>query len=344
MISIPTRAEPTTTSARRTAVLDTAVATACELVDLRANEATPATFADRLAALAADHGVRVSVRDEGALRAEGFGAVLSVGAGSPNPPRLVTLSHEPRGAAGPPVAMVGKGVTFDSGGLSLKSPAAMVGMHRDKTGAAVVAAVVCAVADLGLQVPVRAYLPLAENLPGPDATRPGDIVTSLSGTRIEVLDTDFEGRVLMADALTLAVRDEPRALLDVATLTYQVVTALGPGIAGVVGSDDALVSAVLAAGRDAGEELWPLPLAARYRDQVRSASERADLRNHPGSDVGRAITAALFLAEFVGDVPWAHLDISGPSERGSGVDAVPTGFGVRTLVRLVEALAEGGDR
>ncbi|WP_109472001.1 M17 family metallopeptidase [Ornithinimicrobium cavernae] len=315
-----------------------AVGLATELVDARANQLTPTSLAARAERLATAYGLEFSCLDEATLQEQGLGALLSVGAGSSEPSCLVRLAYRPEPAGGDasPVALVGKGVTFDSGGLSLKDPSAMVGMHSDMAGAATVLAAMTALRGVGAEAPVVAYLPLAENLPGPGATRPGDVVRSLSGKGIEVVDTDFEGRVLMADALTMAAREHPALVIDVATLTYQAIIALGPEIGAVVGRDAGVAERLQAAGEQVGEAWWPLPYATRYRSQVRSVAPGADVRNHPGADSGRAITAALFLGESVPEgIPWAHLDMAGPAMTGSGLDARATGFGVRTLIRFL---------
>ncbi|WP_424530366.1 leucyl aminopeptidase family protein [Sphaerisporangium viridialbum] len=314
-----------------------AVLLARELTNRPPSELVP----DDLACLARDVAVReglaVRVLDEHDLRELGMGALLGMGAGSPHPPRLVDLRHEPPGARCS-ITLVGKGITFDSGGLSLKSPAAMMGMRGDMAGAAVVLAVMSVLARRGLPVAVRGLLPLAENMIGPAGVRPGDVLRACDGRRIQVLDTDFEGRVTLADALALAARERPGAIVDVATLTYQVVTALGPEIGGVLGRDRGLTRQVLRAGALAGEPLWALPWARRYRDQI--ASGYAEVRNFPEADTGRAITAALLLGEFVPEeIPFAHLDISGPAWRGPASGHGATGFGVLTLTRLLESLA-----
>ncbi len=284
-------------------------------------------------------GCEVRVLDPQALKAEGFGAILAVGAGSTHGPRLVDATYRPAVPALARVCLVGKGVTFDTGGLSLKSPAAMMGMRMDKAGASIVLAVLAAVRDLGLPIEVRGLMPLAENMIGPAATRPGDVATAWDGTRIRIMDTDFEGRVLMADALAYGSADNPDLIIDVATLTYQVAIGLGNDVGGYFSSNDALSGRLAFASEQAGEPLWRLPLVESYLDQVLTAD---GVKNHPESDVGRAITAALFLRHFVHDgVPWAHLDLTGPAWRGPASGDGATGFGVRTLITMLEDLARG---
>lgn len=346
--------DPHLEDARARALIDARAAhLARELVDARASEITPEVMANRAVQVAEASGLVARAWNTDDLLAAGMGGIVAVGAGSPNTPYLVELEYEPGDLGDEPesaICLIGKGVTYDSGGLSLKSPAAMVGMHSDKAGAVTVLAAMSALRDLDVRTPVRGYLPLAENMPGPGATRPGDIVTMLDGTRVEVVDTDFEGRVLMADALALAAghptaatrhdrgpSSRPAAVIDIATLTYQAVTALGPEIGALIARDDHLGQRILQAAHRAGEPLWPLPWAPRYLDQTRSRAPGARLRNHPGSDTGRALTAALFLGSFVpAAIPWAHLDIAGPAMAGGGPDARATGYGVRTLVTLME--------
>jgi leucyl aminopeptidase len=268
------------------------------------------------------------------LSRQGFGALTAIGAGSVNGPRLVRLDYraEPTRDA-VDVALVGKGITFDSGGLSLKSPVAMQSMRLDVAGAATVMAVMAGLRRAGCTQNVRAVLPFAENLPGPGAARPGDVVTAWNGTQIQILDTDFEGRVVLADALALAGSARPGLIVDLATLTYQAEIALGPQIAAVFGRDDAAATRFVQAGVAAGEPMWQLPWACRYLDQVRTTS---GVRNHPLHDSGRAITAALFLGEFVADdVPWVHCDMTGPAWSGDASQDGATGFGARTLLRLL---------
>lgn len=302
------------------------------LVSAPANILTPSTAARLCRRIAENAGLACTVLGPDEVRAQGFGGLAAIGGGSPDGPYLVMLDHLPDAGA-PEVALVGKGITFDSGGLSLKSPAAMQNMRLDVAGSATVLAVMAGLRRAGCAVPVRAVLPFAENLPGPGAARPGDVVTAWNGTEIQILDTDFEGRVILADALAVAADAGPRLLVDLATLTYQAEIALGPEIAAVFGRDDEAVTRFLDAGSRAGEPLWRLPLDARYLDQVRTPS---GVRNHPLHDSGRAITAALFLGEFVPhSVPWVHCDMTGPAWSGNASVDGATGFGARTLLELL---------
>jgi leucyl aminopeptidase len=304
------------------------------LTSAPANLLTPARAASWARDIAAAAGLECAVLDDDELRSRGFGALTAIGAGSVNGPRLVQLRYtgdEP----GPSVTLVGKGITFDSGGLSAKGPDAMQGMRFDVAGAAAVLATMAVLRRLRVPGTVRAVLPFAENLPGPGAARPGDVVTAFDGTQIQIMDTDFEGRVILADALALAVRDRPDLIVDLATLTYQAEIALGPEIGAVLSPHDGAADAVLSAAGSAGEPMWRLPWAERYLDQVRTPF---GVRNHPLRPSGRAITAALFLGEFVPrGIPWAHCDMAGPAWRGDTSIDGATGFGVRTLLRLLSA-------
>lgn len=295
----------------------------------------PSGFADLARGVADDSGLDCSIISGDALQENGFGAIHAMGAGSSRPPALVDLRYRP---AEPTtrIALVGKGVTFDTGGLSLKSPAAMSGMRQDKCGAATVLAGMSVLAQLGVRAEVRALLPLVENMIGPQGLRPGDVVRAWNGTDIQVLDTDFEGRVILADALAYAAAEQPDLVVDIATLTYQVVTALGPAIGGLFARDDAVAELLESAAARAGEPLWRLPYDTRYLDQVLTPG---GVKNHPETDSGRAITAALFLGRFVpDDVAWAHLDITGPAWSGAPSSAGATGFGVRTLLTLLRMM------
>jgi leucyl aminopeptidase len=307
------------------------------LVSAPANLLTPAAAAGWATRIASVAGLECSILGPSEVVSKGFGALAAIGGGSVNGPHLVSLFFD---GTGPEVGLVGKGITFDSGGLSLKSPAAMQSMRLDVAGAATVLAVMAGLRRAGCSVPVRAVLPFAENLPGPGAARPGDVVTAWNGAEIQIMDTDFEGRVVLADALAFAASFEPSLLVDLATLTYQAEIALGPSIAAVFGRSAAAVSSVLAAGARAGEPLWQLPYDERYLDQVRTSS---GVRNHPLHDSGRAITAALFLGQFVPEsIPWVHCDMTGPAWSGDTSGDNATGFGARTLLELLTPVRQTG--
>ncbi|HEY2959818.1 MAG TPA: leucyl aminopeptidase [Actinomycetota bacterium] len=288
----------------------------------------------------ADKGVAVTVKDEGALAAEGFGGIVGVGQGAANPPRLVELRYEPEGSVGR-VVLVGKGITFDSGGLSLKPPEGMETMKTDMSGAAAVVGVMSALADLGVRVTVTGYLAAAENMPSGSATRPGDVLTMRNGKTVEVLNTDAEGRLVMADALAYGAEGQPDAMVDVATLTGAAIVALGLKYTGLMSNDDALAAELLDAAAAAGEPTWRLPLPQEYHKQVES--EVADLKN-VGSRWGGALNAGLFLEEFVAERPWAHLDIAGPARAEETDGTTPkgsTGVAVRTLLTWLERRGQG---
>ncbi len=331
------------TAIMRGTVIAESLGFARDLVNTPPRDLPPAVLAERAAAYARPAGVTVEILDEKALAKGGYGGITAVGQGSTRPPRLVAMRWTPQTSGGH-VALVGKGITFDSGGLSLKPPTAMETMKDDMAGAAAVAAVVVAAARLALPVTVTGWLCCAENMPSGSAIRPGDVLTMLSGTRVEVLNTDAEGRLVLADGLHRAAADEPDALVDVATLTGAALVALGPKIAGLMANDDAFRDRVQAAAGAAGEDVWPMPLPRELRDRLDSAV--ADLANVPptaGRDAGM-LTAGLFLQEFVPDaLPWAHLDIAGPAwnagEASGDVAKGGTGFGVRTLLSLIESYA-----
>jgi leucyl aminopeptidase len=292
-------------------------------------ELFPQAFADVAHEVASAHGLQITVLDADHLRAEGFGGITAIGQGSMYPPQLIDLRYRPAQPA-KRISLVGKGITFDTGGLSMKSPAAMMGMRMDKAGAAAVLATMSVLERLQAPVEVRALLPMAENMVGPQSVRPGDVVTARGGKTMQIMDTDFEGRVVMADAIAYAGEESPDAIVDIATLTYQVAIALGNDIGGIFSNDDALAADLQRAAQQVGEPLWRLPLAEQYLDQVRTAT---GVKNHPESDVGRAITAALLLREFVpSGIAWAHLDLTGPAWVGKASAAGATGFGVRTLI------------
>ena len=319
----------------RSKVVAEAVAAARDFINQPSGDKRPPDLAERLSAMAVEAGMTAEIWDEDRLEEERMGGILSVGQGSHRPPRLVRLIGP---GEGPKLTLVGKGITFDSGGLSLKPPKSMETMKTDMSGAATVVAAGVAIAKLGLNVKVEVLAALAENMPGGGATRPGDVFTARNGKTIEVMNTDAEGRLVLADALSLAAEADPDLIVNLATLTGACVVALGLDYAGLFGSDDARAKLEEAAA-EAGEKVWPLPLPKEYRKQIDSPV--ADMKNI-GGRWGGAITAALLLAEFTGDCKWAHLDIAGPARSGKTAHYLSegaTGFGVRTLVQLAAQMA-----
>jgi leucyl aminopeptidase len=296
---------------------------------------TPPVFAERAEALVGPTGVAVEVLDKAAIEAAGLGGLLGVNRGSLHEPRFVRMTHEPEGATAH-VMLVGKGITFDAGGLSIKTADGMVGMNGDMGGGAAVIGAMSAVADLGVPIKVTGLVPMTDNMLGPDATRPGDVLTIADGGTVEVLNTDAEGRLILADGLAVASREEPDAIIDLATLTGACMVALGGRIAGLMGNDDALIERIEGAADGAGERVWHLPLPADYKKDLDSPV--ADVKNI-GKRWGGALTAGLFLQHFVGDgIAWAHLDIAGPAWLDDADGENPkngTGFGVRTLLELL---------
>ncbi len=337
-------AEPSRADAAAVAAVGAAVALVKDLVHTPAEWLGPQDLADRAIAAVAELPVSVEVLDEHELAAQGFGGILGVGQGSDRPPRLIRLDYAPEDA-GRHVAVVGKGITFDTGGLSLKPPASMVGMKYDMCGAAVALAVVQAAARLALPVHVTAWLCVADNMPSGRATRPGDVLRIVDGTTVEVLNTDAEGRLVLADGLVAASRTRPDVIVDVATLTGAITVALGTRHAGVMG-DDAAVAEYLAASERAGELAWPLPLPDHMEDELDSPI--ADLQNAKiGDPAGGSLFAGLFLRRFVGRVsddagaariPWVHLDIAGAGTTKAAYGATdkgPTAAAVRSLIEFI---------
>jgi leucyl aminopeptidase len=313
-----------------------AVAVARDLVNEPGGSLTAPAFAEELRALAKRSGLGVKVLTENAIAKAGYAGLLAVNRGSTIPPRWVELTYEPETATRTTIALVGKGITFDSGGLSIKPTDGMVGMKGDMGGAAAVAAAVSVARDVGVKVRVRAFLPLTDNMLGGDAQRIGDVIRYRNGTTVEVLNTDAEGRLILADGLVAASEENPAAIVDVATLTGAAVVALGSKVAAVLGNNESFTAQVQAAAEAAGEPLWPLPLYGEYARDLES--KIADLKNVGGRPAG-TIVAALFLRRFVGEgIPWAHLDIAGPAfgDNDDGeLSAGGTGYGVRTLVELL---------
>ena len=313
-----------------------------DLVNTPPNDLDPEAFAAVAQTAAKEHGIKVEVLDEKALEKGGYGGILGVGAGSAAGPRLVKLSYTHADAT-KHLAFVGKGITYDSGGISLKPAGHNETMKCDMSGAAAVFAAVVAAARLGLAVNVTGWLALAENMPSGSATRPGDVLRMYSGKTVEVLNTDAEGRLVLADALWAASAEKPDAIVDVATLTGAMVLALGSRTFGVMANDEAFRSAIVEAAEEVGEPSWPMPLPEHLRKGMDSPT--ADIANM-GERMGGGLVAGLFLREFVGEgITWAHLDIAGPAFNEAGPFGYTpkggTGSAVRTLVRLAELTAAG---
>ena len=331
-------ARATRDAIRRGEILAEAAAWARDLVNTPAIDATPEFLAQEARKMAREVGLQSKVWTRTELQRGGFGGILGVGQGSDNQPRLIELRYS-GGGSGPPVALTGKGITFDSGGLSIKDAKGMEWMKADMAGAATILGAMRAIGRLKPKLSVVAAIPSAENLPGGSAIRPGDVLRHRGGKTSEVLNTDAEGRLVLADALAYLAEKKPRLIVDAATLTGACMIALGDGLWGVMGNDRDVVRRLLDAGEETGEPGWELPLFAPYRKQIDSTV--ADVKNI-GERYGGAITAALFLKEFVGDVPWAHMDIAGIAFAEKPGDYWPrgaTGNPVRTVVRFVEGLA-----
>ncbi|GFE17424.1 putative cytosol aminopeptidase [Streptomyces glebosus] len=329
-------------AAARSEALAAEVNRARDLINMPPNDLDPKTFAAEAQAAAKEFGLKVEVLDEKALKKGGYGGLLGVGQGSQAPPRLVRIAYtHPK--AEKTLALVGKGITYDSGGISLKPAGHNETMKCDMSGAAAVFATVVAAARLGLAVNLTGWLALAENMPSGSATRPGDVLTMYSGKTVEVLNTDAEGRLVLADALTRASEESPDAIVDVATLTGAMVLALGHRHFGIMANDDAFRTSVHEIAEEAGEQSWPMPMPSELRKGMDSPV--ADLANM-GERMGGGLVAGLFLKEFVGEgITWAHLDIAGPAfHEGAPWGYTPkggTGSAVRTLVRLAERTAAG---
>jgi leucyl aminopeptidase len=318
-----------------------AVVTVRELVNIPANLLYPESFADQVRSLVRGSKITIDVLDEMALSEGGYGGLMAVGGGSFRPPRLVRLSYSPRGARFH-LVLVGKGITFDTGGLNLKPGEGMYTMKCDMAGAATVLIAAHAIAELGLKIRVTAYGALAENMPSGSAFRPSDVLTIYGGKTVENGNSDAEGRLVMADALARSNEDHPDLVVDVATLTGACVVALGERTTGLMVTDDATADLVLAAADAAGEDVWQLPIPKEIRSKL--DSKVADLRSVTGERWAGALVAAAFLREFVAEgTPWAHLDIAGPafcdSKPYGYVASGGTGVGVRTLIALARSLA-----
>jgi len=329
---------PAVAAVNRAEAIAEAVSLVKDLVNMPPLDLFPDSLAHRAVDAAAGLPIDVTIWNEEQLVADGFGGIAGVGQGSSRPPRLVKLSYSPSDAV-QHLALVGKGITFDTGGLSLKPPASMVGMKYDMTGAATVLAVTVAAARLELPVRITAWMCIAENMPSGSAIRPNDVLRMRGGRTVEVLNTDAEGRLVLADGLVAAGEEEPDAIIDVATLTGAAVVALGNRYFGAMGDDD-LLARVLAASKAVGEPAWPMPFPEELRASLNS--DVADIANAKiGSTAGGMLLAGVFLKEFVAPhIPWAHLDIAGPAQNSGSpwgfTGAGPTGVTVRALIRLAE--------
>jgi leucyl aminopeptidase len=283
-------------------------------------------------------GLSVEVWNKKKIEAMNLAGLLAVNRGSAEEPRFIVIRYRPAGKARKKVALVGKGITFDSGGLSLKPAKSMETMKLDMAGGAAIIGAMSRLPELGFPLAVTGYIPTTDNLPGPGAQKPGDVIRYLNGKTVEVLNTDAEGRLILADGLALAAKEKPDYIINLATLTGACMVALGTDVAGIFSNNQSLADALVRCGKESGEKLWQLPLVKEYRDDIKSSV--ADMKNIGGS-YGGAITAALLLQEFVDGVPWAHLDIAGPSFAEKEMLTCPkggTGFGTRTLLRFLSTL------
>ena len=323
---------------RRGQIIAEATNWARDIINEPAGSRSPDTFAQQAAVRAKAAGLRVEILDEAELAAQGMNGILSVGQGSKFPPRLLVLHYEPPDAQGF-VAAIGKGITFDSGGLSLKPAESMETMKTDCSGAAAVVAAMCALPALGPKIKVSAATPLAENMPGGGAVKPGDVIRHYGGRTSEVLNTDAEGRLVLADTLAWMAAAQPDAMIDFATLTGAMMVALGKKVAGFFATSPALAAEVTQASEATGERVWQMPFLDDIRAQ--GESEIADIKNI-GTRWGGAIFAALFLRDFTAEVPWIHVDIAGPArseEAEFHLPKGPTGMGTRLLIEWVEQRA-----
>jgi leucyl aminopeptidase len=321
-------------------IVTRAVNSARDLQNAPPNECAPRHVADAALALGELDGVTVEVEGRAGLEHRGMGSVAAVARGSEEEPALITLRYEGPDAAGPLLGLVGKAVTFDTGGISIKPANKMFEMKYDMSGGAAVLGAVEAIARLELPVRVLAVVGATENMPSGSAMRPGDVVRASNGVTIEIINTDAEGRLVLADCLAHAVAEGAERIVDIATLTGAIITALGHAHAGIIGDDDDWVAAVTAAGETSGEVVWRLPLHPDYATALES--DTADLMNVNETRKAASIVAAQFLKRFTGDVPWAHLDIAGTAS-GAGKPYAPkggSGFGVRLFVELARSLSD----
>ena len=323
---------------RRAGTTASAVCLARDLVNEPPSTATASYLSEQAAAHCRGEGLKVDVWGRRRIEQLKMAGLLAVNQGSREEPRFIRMRYRPKGTPRKKVVLIGKGITFDSGGLSLKSARSMETMKLDMAGAAAVIGVMSVLPELAPNAEVVGMVPATDNLPDGGAQKPGDVIRYPNGKTVEVMNTDAEGRLILADALVLAAREKPDCMIDLATLTGACIVALGNELAGLFSNDEELADRLAACGRDAGESLWRLPLAAEYREDIKS--HVADIKNVGGGSAG-AVTAALFLQEFVGEVPWAHLDIAGPAFAAKERPTCPkggTGFGVRTLLNLLRGM------
>ena len=350
VLSSGARKQEVVTALEQAQVVAEAVSGCRDWVNTPPGDLTPPLFADAVVAAAAPltkgrgKKLTLTVHDDASLAELGYGGILGVGQGSDAPPRLVEITYAPKGLPkdAPHLALVGKGITFDSGGLSIKPAGSMHEMKSDMAGAAAVVQATLAIARLDLPVKVSTFVPMAENMLSGSATRPGDVLRMYGGTTVEIFNTDAEGRLVLGDALVRATEVEPDLIVDVATLTGHMVVALGDQVAGVMGSEE-VVAQVLAASETAGEACWPMPIPEEMKQRITS-SKIADLAQHDWVRWGGGLFAGAFLREFTAGRPWAHVDIAGPSFASGGptghVTSGGTGFAVATLVDLARSLAD----
>ena len=321
-------------------VMAEATILARDMVNEPANYMTPSRMADVAREVSERHDLEFKVFDNHDMESMGMGALLGVARGSNEPPKLITLGYRGDKKSKSTIGLIGKGITFDSGGISIKPSEGMGEMKDDMAGGAAVMAAIEGIAQLKPRINVTAVVPATENLPSGSALKPGDILKVMNGKTIEVINTDAEGRLILADALSYAIKEGLSPLIDLATLTGACRVALGTGYSGAFTNNQELVDKVLRAGSKTGEKLWQMPMPEEYKEMIKS--QIADIKN-TGNRYGGAITAALFLSEFVGDVPWVHIDIAGTasSEKESGyIVKGATGVGVRTLIEMVLSLAK----
>ncbi len=323
-------------------IIAEAVCLARDMVNEPANYLTPSAMADIAGKIAGDNKLEITVLEREDMQKLGMGALLGVSQGTTQPPKMIILTYKGRKSNDIDLAMVGKGITFDTGGISLKTATGMEEMKADMSGGAAVMAAIGSIAQLKLKINITAVVPAVENMPDGGAIRPSDILTSLTGKTIEIISTDAEGRLILCDALGYINRSKPKAIVDIATLTGACVVALGKQVTGIMGNDQTLVDKIIASGNEAGEAVWQLPLYEDYKENIKS--DVADIKNS-GSGGAGTITAALFLSEFVGDTPWAHMDIAGTNftdkDKKYNVKG-GTGVPVRTLVNLAIKMAGKG--